>query len=127
MGLPYATKLGETIIDLCAPGRGADARLGAAMENQEPCSPLIPSRAFCRAYDRVRRCRCWIIGLLLAQSEQERTLDLGWPTMSEDGEDAVLVDAPCSGTGSAAVKAPLALDDRQLARYAVFQSTIYLN
>jgi 16S rRNA (cytosine967-C5)-methyltransferase len=118
-----AAQPGETVIDLCAGAGGKTLALAAAMENRGtliacdtdrgrlsrlPRAPNGPGR------DRSRPC-CSI-----PAARRER-----WPIW-QGKADAVLVDAPCSGTGTwrRNPEARWRLTPRELARYAALQARL---
>ena len=90
-------KPGETVIDLCAGGGGKTLALAAAMENQ---GRLIASdtdrQRLSRLAPRAQRAGVTIAEtrLLDPQREMEALADLAGQA------DAILIDAPCSGTGT---------------------------
>jgi tRNA and rRNA cytosine-C5-methylases len=118
-----AARPGETVIDLCAGAGGKTLALAAAMENS---GTLIASDA-----DRARLSR------LAPRAERAGTtmietvlLDPGREMQALErfvgAADAVLVDAPCSGTGTwrRNPEARWRLSEKQLARYAGMQSAL---
>lgn len=119
-------KPGETIIDLCAGAGGKTLALAAAMENQGKLLATDTDRGrLSRLRPRAEGAGAGIIESLLLNPNKELDMIRGWPAMAEEGGvDAVLVDAPCSGTGTwrRNPEARWRLDDRQLARYANVQS-----
>lgn len=119
-------KPGETVIDLCAGAGGKTLALAAAMENQGKLLATDTDRGrLSRLRPRAEGAGAGIIESLLLNPNKELDMIRSWPTMSEDGGvDAVLVDAPCSGTGTwrRNPEARWRLNDRQLARYAKVQS-----
>lgn len=92
-----AARPGETVIDLCAGGGGKTLALAAAMENR---GRLIASdtdrQRLSRLMPRAQRAGAGMIEtrLLDPGRELEAIADLAGQA------DAVLVDAPCSGTGT---------------------------
>lgn len=95
--LAVGAQPGETVIDLCAGGGGKTLALAAAMENQ---GRLIASdtdrQRLSRLAPRAERAGATLIEtrLLDPGRELEALADLA------AAADAVLVDAPCSGTGT---------------------------
>lgn len=95
--LAVAAQPGETVIDLCAGGGGKTLALAAAMENQ---GRLIASdtdrQRLSRLAPRAQRAGATMI--------ETRLLDPGKELAALEDlagtADAVLVDAPCSGTGT---------------------------
>jgi 16S rRNA (cytosine967-C5)-methyltransferase len=88
---------GGTVIDLCAGGGGKTLALAAAMENRGTILACDVDRArLSRLMPRAARAGVTIAETLLLDpgAEAERLAD--W----RDRADLVLVDAPCSGTGT---------------------------
>jgi len=114
---------GESVIDLCAGGGGKTLALAAAMEgrgallacdaDRARLSKLAPRAARAGAHDIETR-------LLDTGREAERLAD--WHGRA----DAVLVDAPCSGTGTwrRNPEARWRLTPQQLDRYAAIQARL---
>lgn len=121
-----AARPGETIIDLCAGAGGKTLALAAAMENQGKLLATDTDRGrLSRLRPRAEGAGAGIIESLLLDPGKELDMIRAWPVMAEQGgADGVLVDAPCSGTGTwrRNPEARWRLDDRQLARYANVQS-----
>lgn len=119
-------KPGESIIDLCAGAGGKTLALAAAMQNQGKLLATDTDRGrLSRLRPRAEGAGAGIIESLLINPGKELEMIRTWPVMAQDGGvDAVLVDAPCSGTGTwrRNPEARWRLDDRQLARYADVQS-----
>lgn len=99
--LAVGAQAGETVIDLCAGGGGKTLALAAAMENGKSLGGrLIASdtdrQRLSRLAPRAERAGASMIEtrLLDPGRELEALGDLA------GGADAVLVDAPCSGTGT---------------------------
>jgi len=95
--LAIAARPGETVIDLCAGAGGKTLALAAAMENTGHLVACdTDKRRLGNLPPRAARAGTRLI--------ETRLLDPGseWETLTEfDGAaDAVLVDAPCSGTGT---------------------------
>ena len=119
--LAVAAKPGETIIDLCAGGGGKTLALAAAMDN---LGRLIASdtdrNRLSRLAPRAERAGATNIEavLLNPQAELEALADLVGQA------DAVLIDAPCSGTGTwrRNPEARWRLDEKELARLTSVQS-----
>jgi 16S rRNA (cytosine967-C5)-methyltransferase len=87
---------GESIVDFCAGAGGKTLALAAAMENRGhivACDTL-PGRLE-RARPRLARA-----GVEIAELQSLEGADGLWPGAKEGGYDCVLVDAPCSGTGT---------------------------
>lgn len=114
---------GEVVIDLCAGAGGKTLALAAAMENR---GQLIACDA-----DRTRLSRLGPRAARAGASGIETVLlDPGREAQALSHlaakADAVLVDAPCSGTGTwrRNPEARWRLTDRQLARYVAIQSKL---
>ena len=114
---------GETVIDLCAGGGGKTLALAAAMDN---LGRLIASdtdrNRLSRLAPRAERAGATIIEtrLLDPKREFEALADL------EGRADAVMVDAPCSGTGTwrRNPEARWRLDEAELARLTGLQAEL---
>ncbi len=88
---------GETVVDLCAGGGGKTLALAAAMEDRGRLVASDTDRGrLSRLAPRAQRAGATIIEtrLLDPGKEREALADL------EGAADAVLIDAPCSGTGT---------------------------
>jgi len=121
--LAVEARPGESVIDLCAGGGGKTLALAAAMEgrgallacdaDRARLSKLAPRAARAGAYDIETR-------LLDTGREAEQLAD--WHSRA----DAVLVDAPCSGTGTwrRNPEARWRLTPQQLDRYAAIQARL---
>lgn len=95
--LAIAAQPGETVVDLCAGGGGKTLALAAAMDNQGRLIACDTDRGrLSRLTPRAERAGATIIEtrLLNPGQEMEALADL------EGTADAVLIDAPCSGTGT---------------------------
>lgn len=114
---------GELVIDLCAGAGGKTLALAAAMDNR--------GRLIATDTDRARLSRleprAWRAGVTIAETrlldpgrEAEALADLAGQA------DAVLVDAPCSGTGTwrRSPEGRWRLTPDQLARYAAVQARL---
>lgn len=92
-----AAQPGETVIDLCAGAGGKTLALAAAMENR---GTLLASdtdkRRLGNLAPRAARAGASMIETLLLDPGRELELLAPW----QGRADAVLVDAPCSGTGT---------------------------
>lgn len=85
---------GERVADFCAGAGGKTLALGATMQNRGELWALdIAATRLSRIAARARRA-----GLDIVQTQV--LPDLGWLSAREAGFDAVLVDAPCSATGT---------------------------
>lgn len=114
---------GETVIDLCAGAGGKTLALAAAMENRGRLIACDTDRArLSRLAPRAARAGATIIEerLLNPGREAEALTDLTGQA------DAVLVDAPCSGTGTwrRNPEARWRLTPAQVERYAAIQSRL---
>ena len=114
---------GETIIDLCAGGGGKTLALAAAMDNLGRLIASDTDRGrLSRLTPRAERAAATIIEtrLLDPKREFEALADL------EGQADAVLVDAPCSGTGTwrRNPEARWRLDEAELARLTKLQAEL---
>jgi len=120
-------KPGETIIDLCAGAGGKTLALAAAMGNEGQLLATDTDRGrLSRLRPRSQNAGAGMIETLLINPNKEIDMIRTWPVMSDhkSGVDAVLVDAPCSGTGTwrRNPEGRWRLDDKALARFAVVQS-----
>ena len=114
---------GETIIDLCAGGGGKTLALAAAMDNLGRLIASDTDRGrLSRLAPRAERAGATIIEtrLLDPKREFEALADL------EGQADAVMVDAPCSGTGTwrRNPEARWRLDEAELARLTALQAEL---
>lgn len=92
-----AARTGETVIDLCAGAGGKTLALSAAMENQGTLIAADTDRArLSRLAPRAERAGALIAGTILLDPGRELNGLSEWRGRA----DAVLVDAPCSGTGT---------------------------
>lgn len=118
-----AAQPGETVIDLCAGAGGKTLALAAAMENRGVLVACdTDRRRLSQLRPRVERAGAGMI--------EERLLDPGKEldalTDLRNGADLVLVDAPCSGTGTWRRKpeAKWRLTPEQLERYSALQDRL---
>lgn len=89
--------LGETVIDLCAGAGGKSLALAAAMANRGRVIASDTDRArLSRLQPRAVRAGASIIETVLLDPGREEQALSAWAGKA----DAVLVDAPCSGTGT---------------------------
>ncbi len=114
---------GETIVDLCAGGGGKTLALAAAMDNLGRLIASDTDRGrLSRLAPRAERAGASIIEtrLLDPKREFEALADL------EGQADAVMVDAPCSGTGTwrRNPEARWRLDEAELARLTTLQAEL---
>lgn len=121
--LAVGAKPGETIIDLCAGGGGKTLALAAAMDNLGHLIASDTDRGrLSRLQPRAERAGASIIEtrLLDPKREFEALADL------EGQADAVMVDAPCSGTGTwrRNPEARWRLDEQELARLTALQAEL---
>ena len=121
--LAVAARPGETIIDLCAGGGGKTLALAAAMDNLGRLIASDTDRGrLSRLQPRAERAGASIIEtrLLDPKREFEALADL------EGQADAVMVDAPCSGTGTwrRNPEARWRLDEQELARLTALQADL---
>lgn len=118
-----AARRGETVIDLCAGAGGKTLALAAAMENAGRLVACDADRArLQRLPPRAERAGATGIETLLLDANREmQALEPFVGTA-----DAVLVDAPCSGTGTwrRNPEARWRLTDKQLERYVAIQSRL---
>ncbi|WP_084580802.1 RsmB/NOP family class I SAM-dependent RNA methyltransferase [Sphingomonas azotifigens] len=88
---------GETVIDLCAGGGGKTLALAAAMDNRGTILACDVDRPrLSRLLPRAERAGVHIAETLLLDPGREAERLAAW----QDRADLVLVDAPCSGTGT---------------------------
>ena len=121
--LAVGARAGETVIDLCAGAGGKTLALAAAMENRGQLIACDTDRTrLSRLAPRAERAGASLIQtrLLDPHVEQDALQDLIGKA------DAVLVDAPCSGTGTwrRNPEARWRLSEREIARYAALQSRL---
>ena len=111
---------GETVIDLCAGAGGKTLALAAAMANQGTLIAADTDRGrLQRLAPRAERAGAVIAETVLLDPGRELEGLAGW----QGKADAVLVDAPCSGTGTwrRNPEARWRLDDAALERLTVLQ------
>ncbi len=121
--LAVAAKPGETVIDLCAGAGGKTLALAAAMTGRGRLIACDTDRSRLSRLDpRARRAgAAFIESRLLDPGKEAAALaDLAGQA------DAVLVDAPCSGTGTwrRNPEARWRLSERQIAHYAAIQARL---
>ena len=96
-----AARPGETVIDLCAGAGGKTLALAAAMENRGTLLACDTDRGrLSRLPQRAQRAGVTIIESLLLNPNCETEALSAWLDTNGGKADAVLVDAPCSGTGT---------------------------
>ena len=119
--IAVAAQPGETVIDLCAGGGGKTLALAAAMDN---LGRLIASdtdrNRLSRLAPRAERAGATNIQTILLNPAQELDAFADFTGQA----DAVLIDAPCSGTGTwrRNPEARWRLDEKELARLTDIQS-----
>lgn len=119
--LAAAARPGETVVDLCAGGGGKTLALAAAMDNQGRLVASDTDRGrLSRLAPRAERAGATCIETLLLDPRRELEALSGLAGQA----DAVLVDAPCSGTGTwrRNPEARWRLDEAELARLAELQA-----
>ena len=121
--LAVGARPGETVVDLCAGGGGKTLALAAAMDNRGTLVASDTDRTrLSRLTPRARRAGAGMIEarLLDPGRELEMLADLAGRA------DAVLVDAPCSGTGTwrRNPEARWRLSDMRMKRFIATQRTL---
>ncbi|HVR91591.1 MAG TPA: RsmB/NOP family class I SAM-dependent RNA methyltransferase [Novosphingobium sp.] len=116
-------KAGETVIDLCAGSGGKTLALAAAMDNRGILLACDSDRRrLSQLPPRAERAGATIIETLLLNPEAEATA-----LEAQQGKaDAVLVDAPCSGTGTwrRNPEARWRLNPKELAKLVALQARL---
>jgi 16S rRNA (cytosine967-C5)-methyltransferase len=118
-----AARPGETVIDLCAGAGGKTLALAAAMENNGTLIASDADRArLARLAPRAERAGATMIETLLLDANREMEALAPYAGKA----DAVLVDAPCSGTGTwrRNPEARWRLTEKQLDRYMAVQARL---
>ena len=114
---------GEAVVDLCAGAGGKTLALAAAMDNRGTLLACDADRArLSRLPPRAERAGVTIATTRLLDGGREAAALADWAGRA----DAVLVDAPCSGTGTwrRNPEARWRLDERELARLTVLQARL---
>lgn len=114
---------GQTVIDLCAGAGGKTLALAAAMENRGTLLASDSDRPrLSRLLPRAGRAGVTIVETLLLNPGREAEGLSNW----QGKADAVLVDAPCSGTGTwrRNPEARWRLTEKELARLASLQARL---
>jgi 16S rRNA (cytosine967-C5)-methyltransferase len=118
-----AARAGEAVVDLCAGAGGKTLALAAAMENRGSLLAADADRArLSRLMPRAERGGVTIAEARLLDPGKEAAALADW----QGRADAVLVDAPCSGTGTwrRNPEARWRLTERELARLTAIQSRL---
>lgn len=121
--LALAAQPSETVIDLCAGAGGKTLALAAAMANRGRLIACDADRArLSRLPPRAERAGASIVETVLLDAGREAEALADW----QGRADAVLVDAPCSGTGTwrRNPEARWRLTEPQLARYVALQARL---
>ena len=114
---------GETVIDLCAGAGGKTLALAAAMENSGTLVAAdTDKRRLGNLSPRAERAGAGMIETVLLDPDRELEGLAAWRGKA----DAVLVDAPCSGSGTWRRKpeARWRLDEAQLERFSAVQDRL---
>ncbi len=121
--LAVGAQPGETVIDLCAGAGGKTLALAAAMDNRGTLIAADTDRTrLSRLAPRAERAGAGMIEVRLINPRQELEMLAGL----RGAADAVLVDAPCSGTGTwrRNPEARWRLTPERLARFADIQARL---
>jgi len=122
--LAVGARAGETVIDLCAGAGGKTLALAAMMENRGTLIASDTDRGrLSRLPDRAERAGVTIAQTLLLNPGREADVLAAWKGTT----DAVLVDAPCSGTGTwrRNPEARWRLDPAELSRLTQLQARLF--
>ena len=115
---------GETVIDLCAGAGGKTLALAAAMENRGTLVACDTDRGrLSRLPERAERAGASVAETILLNPGREAEALAAW----QGKADAVLVDAPCSGTGTwrRNPEARWRLDTGELERLVQLQARLF--
>ena len=121
--LAVAAQPGEAVVDLCAGAGGKTLALAAAMNNSGALLACDSDRGrLARLAPRAERAGVAIIETLLLDPGRETVALARW----QSGGDAVLVDAPCSGTGTwrRNPESRWRLTEKELARLVALQARL---
>ena len=119
----FSARPGETAVDLCAGAGGKSLALAAAMQNQGRLLACDTNRGrLSRLAPRAERAGAGLIETLLLNPDRELEMLAEWRGVA----DAVLVDAPCSGTGTwrRNPEARWRLDEGELTRLTFLQDRL---
>ncbi len=114
---------GEAVVDLCAGAGGKTLALAAMMDNRGALLACDSDRGrLARLAPRAERAGVAIIETLLLDPGRENVALVRW----QSGADAVLVDAPCSGTGTwrRNPESRWRLTEKELARLVALQARL---
>jgi 16S rRNA (cytosine967-C5)-methyltransferase len=121
--LALAARPGEAVVDLCAGAGGKTLALAAMMDNRGAVLACDTDRGrLARLDPRAARAGVAIIETLLLDPGRENAALARW----QSGADAVLVDAPCSGTGTwrRNPEGRWRLNEKELARLVALQARL---
>lgn len=119
----FSARPGETVVDLCAGAGGKSLALASAMQNQGRLLACDTNRGrLSRLAPRAERAGAGLIETLLLNPDRELEMLAEWRGVA----DAVLVDAPCSGTGTwrRNPEARWRLDEGELTRLTFLQDRL---
>lgn len=118
-----AARPGETVIDLCAGAGGKTLAVAAAMDNRGTLIAADTDRGrLSRLVPRANCAGATIVETVLLDPGKEAAVLADWAGRS----DAVLIDAPCSGTGTWRRNPEVRwrLTQEQLSRYVALQARL---
>ena len=121
--LALAARPGEAVVDLCAGAGGKTLALAAMMDNRGAVLACDTDRGrLARLDPRATRAGVAIIETLLLDPGRENVALARW----QSGADAVLIDAPCSGTGTwrRNPEGRWRLNEKELARLVALQARL---